>query len=121
MTPRRWFARLAATAVLGCLALLLGGPRPAVADIVYLYDELNRLVRVVLPNGQAATYHYDAVGNILQITRETGVPQTAVVNATSADSGDRGTTVGLTITGFNLAGANVSVGAPGITLSNVRV
>ncbi len=112
--------RLVSAVVLASLVVLFGAPGRALADIVYLYDELNRLVRVILPNGQAATYHYDAVGNVLQVTRETGVPQTAVVNSASADSGDRGTTVALTITGVNLAGASVSVGAPGITLSNVR-
>ena len=121
MTFRCSCARFASAAVLACLALLLGGPRPAVADIVYLYDELNRLVRVILPNGQAATYHYDAVGNILQITRETGVPQTAAISTVSADSGNRGTTISLTINGFNLASASISVGATGVTVSNVRV
>ncbi len=36
--------------------------------ITYLYDDLGRLVRVIDENGDAATYHYDAVGNVLSIT-----------------------------------------------------
>src|SRR5262249_40082681 len=35
----------------------------------YVYDELGRLVMVVDPSGDAATYTYDAVGNILSIGR----------------------------------------------------
>ncbi len=35
----------------------------------YIYDELGRLVGVIDPNGEAATYQYDAVGNILSIGR----------------------------------------------------
>jgi YD repeat-containing protein len=39
--------------------------------INYFYDNLGRLVRVVDANGNVATYNYDAVGNILSITRST--------------------------------------------------
>jgi YD repeat-containing protein len=35
-----------------------------------LYDDLGRLVRVINETGEAATYHYEAVGNILRITRD---------------------------------------------------
>jgi YD repeat-containing protein len=38
--------------------------------IRYIYDELGRLVGVIDTNGDAATYHYDAVGNLLSITRD---------------------------------------------------
>ena len=37
--------------------------------IKYIYDELGRLVGVVDPSGDAATYRYDAVGNTLSISR----------------------------------------------------
>ncbi len=100
--------------------LLLGSPLPALADIVYLYDDLGRLVRVILPDGNAATYHYDAVGNILQITRETGVSQTTTVDSQSASSGAQGQVVPVTITGTNLSGATVVCTSPGITVQNVR-
>jgi YD repeat-containing protein len=39
------------------------------APVQYFYDDLGRLIKVVDPNGNAATYHYDAVGNLLSITR----------------------------------------------------
>jgi RHS repeat-associated protein len=82
--------------------VLLGGPGPARADIVYLYDDLGRLVRVIRDDGEAATYHYDPVGNILQITRESGVAQTTAVTSTSATSGFQGIIVPVTVTGSNL-------------------
>src|SRR6187431_3143239 len=76
-------------------------------SITYVYDDLGRLVRVISAGGEAATYYYDAVGNILRITRETGVAATASVINVSPTSGVRGTSVLLTITGANLAGANL--------------
>ena len=36
----------------------------------YVYDELGRLVAVIDQNGDAAVYNYDAVGNLLSITRK---------------------------------------------------
>jgi YD repeat-containing protein len=54
------------------LALVLAAAVPAVADVVYVYDDLNRLVRVIREDGEAGTYHYDAVGNILRITGSSG-------------------------------------------------
>src|SRR5262249_6824047 len=38
-------------------------------SIYYVYDELNRLVAVVDQQGNAATYTYDAVGNIRRVDR----------------------------------------------------
>lgn len=37
--------------------------------INYSYDDLGRLIGVVDKNGDAATYSYDAVGNLLSISR----------------------------------------------------
>jgi YD repeat-containing protein len=37
--------------------------------IRYVYDELGRLITVIDQNGDAATYQYDAVGNLTSITR----------------------------------------------------
>jgi len=79
----------------------------ASADVVYLYDPLGRLVRVIDETGQAATYLYDPVGNVLQIARQTGLPQdqTSIVTV-DPPSGTQGTEVTLTFTGTNLAGAS---------------
>lgn len=100
--------------------LVLGLPAAALADIVYLYDDLGRLVRVIREDGEAATYHYDVVGNILQITRESGVSQTTSVTGTSQPTGEQGSTVPLTITGINLIGATVVCTTPGVTVRNIR-
>jgi YD repeat-containing protein len=56
---------LVAVMVLGALPALAQGNSPA----QYAYDELRRLTKVVDQNGNTATYHYDAVGNLLCITR----------------------------------------------------
>ena len=37
----------------------------------YIYDESGRLVGAIDPAGDAAAYSYDAVGNLLSITRST--------------------------------------------------
>ena len=99
---------------------LLVGAGPAAADIVYLYDELNRLVRVILEDGEAASYHYDPVGNILRITRESGVSQTTAIASLSRTSAGQGATVPVTIAGTNLIGATVVCTSPGVTAQNVR-
>jgi len=38
----------------------------------YIYDDLGRLSQVIDGQGDVATYTYDAVGNLLFITRNTG-------------------------------------------------
>jgi YD repeat-containing protein len=38
--------------------------------VTYAYDELDRLIAVVDPSGDGATYRYDAAGNILGIARQ---------------------------------------------------
>lgn len=39
--------------------------------IQYFYDDLGRLIKVIDQNGNASTYAYDAVGNLLSIARST--------------------------------------------------
>jgi len=56
----------------------------------------------------------------VRITRETGLSQTTTITATSAASGTQGTTVPLTVTGANLAGASVVCTTPGVTVQQVR-
>ncbi len=90
----------------------------ATADIVYLYDDLNRLVRVIDANNQAATYAYDAVGNLLSIVRAS-IPQTASVSSISTSTFTLGTSASATVDGVNLAGATVTASA-GISIVLVR-
>jgi YD repeat-containing protein len=69
------------------------------AGIVYIYDELQRLKSVVDPVGEAATYAYDAVGNLLTITRNNAT-QTSVIDF-NPNSGPIGSTVTIYGTGYS--------------------
>ncbi len=40
------------------------------ADFTYIYDDLGRLIAVVDPTGDTVQYSYDAVGNLLAISRQ---------------------------------------------------
>lgn len=102
------------------LAVGLLAPGAARADVVYLCDDLGRLVRVIREDGEAASYQYDAVGNLLAVTRQSGLSQTTAIAAQSATSGAQGATVPLTLTGTNLIGATVVCTTPGVTVQDVR-
>src|SRR5574341_701115 len=68
-------------------------------DVRYIYDDLNRLVGVIDPSGEAAGYTYDAVGNILAVTRYSA-GQVSILGF-SPGSGPVGTTVIIAGTGFS--------------------
>jgi YD repeat-containing protein len=74
------------------LVLLLAlAPLPARAQtppIFYVYDDLNRLSAVVDQQGDAATYTYDTVGNILRIDRFDAAAIPGAVGITLVSSGD---------------------------------
>jgi YD repeat-containing protein len=59
----------------GAALLLLSLLTPVLAQespgIQYVYDDLNRLSKVIDSTGEVAEYVYDAVGNILEIRRST--------------------------------------------------
>jgi YD repeat-containing protein len=65
----------------------------------YIYDELGRLVAVIDPNGDAAIYNYDAVGNLLSIVRQTA--GTVAILEFTPNGGTIGATVKLFGTGFS--------------------
>ena len=67
-SPRSGLARLFPI----CVALIcaVAALRAQSQPIRYIYDELGRLVAVIDSTGAAAVYHYDAVGNLLSITRQ---------------------------------------------------
>src|SRR5712691_82726 len=72
------------------------------ASVQYVYDDLGRLTKVVDPSGNVATYKYDAVGNLLSITRSTlSSPNALAIFNFTPQQGGVGTTV--TIQGQNFS------------------
>jgi YD repeat-containing protein len=67
--------------------------------INYVYDESGRLVAVIDTSGEVAKYSYDAVGNLLSVTR-TNSSSLSILEITP-DSGPIGTTVTIYGTGFS--------------------
>ncbi|PYU12888.1 MAG: hypothetical protein DMG37_12010 [Acidobacteria bacterium] len=82
---------------------LLGfaSPLRAQSNVQYVYDALGRLAQVIDPSGNTATYNYDAVGNLLSITRSTTSPSGLAVFSFSPAQGSVGQTV--TIQGQNFS------------------
>lgn len=77
--------------------------------INYVYDELNRLIGVVDQQGNASTFSYDPVGNILKIDRSdaSGIPGPVGITLVSPSKGKIGTTVQIFGKGFSaVAGQN---------------
>src|SRR5260370_11620815 len=79
--------------------LLLGFASPlwaqSGASVQYIYDDLGRLTKVVDPSGNVATYNYDAVGNLLSITRSTSSPSALAIFGFSPAQGSVGQTVAI--------------------------
>jgi YD repeat-containing protein len=71
-------------------------------NIHYVYDELNRLVAVVDQQGNAATYTYDAVGNILRVDRfdASGAPGSVAISLFTPAAGAVGAPVQIFGRGF---------------------
>jgi YD repeat-containing protein len=89
--------------------------------IVYIYDDLGRLVKVGnQETGEVATYEYDAVGNMLSITRSTGGIPAPTITSISPLSVNQGETVCLRLEGTNLLGGMLEMTNPEILISNVR-
>src|SRR6184192_4018874 len=82
---------------------LLGvaSPLRAQSNVQYVYDALGRLTQVIDPSGNVATYNYDAVGNLVSITRSTTSPSGLAIFSFSPTQGGVGQTV--TIQGQNFS------------------
>jgi YD repeat-containing protein len=85
--------------LLALISFLAASPTVAQSGVTYVYDDLGRLTAVIDPSGNAAGYSYDAVGNMLAITRYSST-QISVLNFTP-QSGPIGTTVTISGTGFS--------------------
>ncbi len=101
-------AQSARRALVTLFALLLLGGFPQSAwpqqpRIHYVYDDLGRLVGVVDQDGNAATYTYDAVGNILAIGRHNVADTSGPVAITlvAPNKGKVGTAVSIFGRGFS--------------------
>jgi YD repeat-containing protein len=77
------------------------------AQVTYTYDQLGRLIGVRDPSGNTATYKYDAVGNIVSISR-TAAGQVAVLGFTPG-GGAAGTPVTVFGNGFSATPADNQV------------
>jgi YD repeat-containing protein len=86
---------------------------PAAADLTYIYDGLSRLRAVVDPAADTAIYSYDAVGNLLAITRQPSSQVTLIEFPPSGVAGSCG--VLLQGTGFDPIAANNTVTVNGVT------
>src|SRR5436190_14738763 len=84
-------------------AVFLSLVTAARAEIFYVYDDLSRLIAIVDEHGNAATYTYDAVGNILRIDRFDAAQQPGPVRITlvTPTAGKVGTQVQIFGTGFS--------------------
>ena len=103
------------------LSLSVGHLHAQEPKVIYLYDDLGRLVRVVNENNECATYEYDAVGNLLSITRGTNCLQPPTIDTLSQDTANAGDTTCITIRGTNFLGATVTTDNPDVQISRVRV
>jgi YD repeat-containing protein len=90
---------------------------PTSGPVSYVYDELGRLIAVIDSAGNAAAYNYDAVGNILSITRYT-VAQISLFSF-SPKEGPSGTAVTLYGTGFSTTPTQNSVQFNGVAATVV--
>ena len=106
-------------AAAGLLAGAALAPTRAHADVFYVYDDLNRLVAVIDAQGNAATYTYDAVGNILRIDRFDANQQPGPVRITlvTPTAGKVGTKVQIFGTGFSTTAAQNSITFTGASAS----
>ena len=108
---RRLRVLLVAMLCLGLTALVRA------QSVQYVYDELGRLVAVIAPSGDAAAYSYDAVGNLLAISRYTAT--TVSIVEFTPNSGPTGSSVTIYGTGFSATPSQNTVTFNGVSASVV--
>ena len=100
-------------ATLALIVVLAGCAMAQTPEISYIYDELGRLVAVVDPTGDTAIYAYDAVGNLLSITRHSS--STVSVITFTPTSGPVATTVTIYGTAFSTTPSQNTVTFNGVS------
>ena len=104
--PARTRRRVTAWPALLVAVLAVFAARSAHGQVRYVYDDAGRLVGVLDPSGASATYVYDAVGNLLSISRSTSAVQ---ILSVSPPVGPVGTTVTIYGTGFSTTASSNTV------------
>ncbi len=89
----------------------------AQSGITYVYDELGRLIAVSDPSGDTARYSYDAVGNILSISRYSS-STLSLINF-NPTSGPVGTSVTIYGTAFSTTPSSNTVTFNGVSATVV--
>ena len=101
---------------LGLLLAIAVGSFTGCNPIVYLYDEIGRLIAVVVPGAATTVYSYDAVGNVTEI--DTHPTSQLDVISVRPRCGSLGTSVTIRGTGFG-APAMMAVRFTGPTPSGI--
>ena len=90
------------------LPLLAGGH-----TVQYAYDEEDRLIQAVAPDGRSAQFTYDAVGNI-RANKQNAATAVSIAELTP-NAGPAGTVVNIYGSGFNSVAASNTVKFNGVT------
>src|SRR5690242_18708130 len=90
-----------------CLVMLLGLPGPGLlkgqtnVTFQYTYDENNELIGAQDSTGNTVTYSYDAVGNLVRITRSSAAAGSVSILSMTPTQGAVGATVDIQGQGFS--------------------
>ena len=110
-------SRLIVSTLVLFLLASFGAHAQSPPEVLYVYDELGRLVGVVDPAGETATYAYDAVGNLLSIARASSAA-VSIIEFTP-NGGSVGSVVTIFGTGFGTTPSQNVVKFNGTTASVV--
>ena len=75
-------------------------------SVNYIYDDTGRLIKVISETGDTAIYNYDAVGNLISITRATAKQLPSVLQVISPDIVFKGENFPVNVV-FTISGENL--------------